>query len=162
MRRGRLANLRTAVLVAAGFVGLRVVYRLVFGGGSGDGILLLDLPRVPLAGPFAHISLFGPITAGGIANAAFEALPFAALIVAVALLGIIVDVRALLTRGSVRGPVRSVSRALVIAWSTFPALRASRSSSRRWNARLRSGRRWRCAVSRRRGVQNPTASIRSF
>ena len=125
MRRGRLANLRTAVLVAAGFVVLRVVYRLVFGGGGGDGLLILDLPRVPLAGPFAQIVLFGPITSGGILSAAVGALPFAALIVAIALIGVVIDLRALLTRGSLRGPVRSVARALVIAWSTFPALRDS-------------------------------------
>lgn len=125
MRRDRLANLRSAVLVAAGFVVLRVVYRLVFGGGGGDGILLVDAPRVPLAGPFAHIILFGPVTTGGIVDAATGALPFAALIVAIALLGVVVDLRALLTRGAVRGPARSVARALIIAWSTFPALRDS-------------------------------------
>jgi energy-coupling factor transporter ATP-binding protein EcfA2 len=125
MRRGRLANLRTAVLVAAGFVALRVVYRLVFGGGDGDGLLLLDLPRVPLTGPFASIILFGPITSGGILSAAVGALPFAGVIVAIALIGVVVDLRALLTRGSVRGPVRSIARALVIAWSTFPAFRDS-------------------------------------
>ena len=125
MPRGRLATLRTAVLVAAGFVVLRVVYRLIFGGGDGDGILLVDLPRVPLAGPFAHIILFGPITTGGIVGAALGALPFAAIIVVVAVIGVIVDLRALLVRGSVRGPIRSIARALVIALSTFPALRDS-------------------------------------
>ena len=125
MRRARLATLRTAVLVAAGFVALRVVYRLVFGGGDGDGILLVALPRVPLAGPFAPIVLFGPITTGGIVSAALGALPFAALIVAIALVGVVVDLRLLLTRGAVRGPIRSVARTLVIAWSTFPALRDS-------------------------------------
>jgi energy-coupling factor transport system ATP-binding protein len=125
MRRGRLANLRTAVLLAAGFVALRVVYRLIFGGGDGDGLLIVNLPRVPLAGPFAHIILLGPITSGGVLSAAVGALPFAALIVALALIGVAIDLRALLTRGSVRGPIRSIARALVIAWSTFPALRDS-------------------------------------
>ena len=125
MLRTRLANLRTAALVAAGFVALRVVYRVVFGGGSGNGVLLADLPRVPLGGPFSSVILLGPITTGGLVSAALSALPFAAVILAVGLIGVVVDLRALLTRGTVRGPFRTVSRALAIAWSTFPALRDS-------------------------------------
>ncbi len=123
MRRDRLLALRTAALVAVGFVALRVVYRVIFGGGSGSGILLLDLPRVPLAGPFTGIGLFGPLTTGGIATAALSALPFAALILLIGIIGVVVDLRALLVRGSNRGPLRTISRTLVIALSTFPALR---------------------------------------
>ncbi len=122
MRLTRLTALRAAILLAAGFIALRVVYRIVFGGAGGGGLVLLDLPRIRLPGPFEHITLFGPVTTGGIANAAVSALPFAALVLAVGLLAVIVDVRALLTRGAVRGPVRTVSRALVVAWATFPAL----------------------------------------
>jgi len=125
MRRDRLIALRTAALVAVGFVVLRVVYRVIFGGGSGAGIILADPPRVPMGGPFAGIFLFGPITTGGIATAALSAVPFAALILLVGLIGVVVDLRALLVRGSTRGPLRTVSRALVIALSTFPALRAA-------------------------------------
>jgi energy-coupling factor transport system ATP-binding protein len=123
MRRDRLATLRTAVLLGAGFVVLRVVYRLVFGGGAGDGILLLDLPTVPLGGPFAGIVLLGPVTTGGIAAAALGALPFAGVVVGVGLLAAVVDLRALLARGAAHGPFRAVARVLVVAWSTFPALR---------------------------------------
>ena len=125
MFRSRLANLRTAAFVAAGFVVLRVVYRVVFGGGSGDGMLLADLPRIPLPGPFSGVILFGPITTGGLLAAAESALPFAALILAVGLIAVVVDLRGVLSRGAVRGPLRTVSRALIVAWSTFPALRDS-------------------------------------
>ena len=76
MRR-RLASLRIAALLAAGFVLLRVVYRIVFGGAGGSGILIVDLPRIPLDGPFSHIALFGDVTTGGILAAARSALPFA-------------------------------------------------------------------------------------
>ena len=122
MPRRRFASLRIAATLAAGFVLLRVVYRVVFGGASGNGILIIDLPRIPLQGPFSHISLFGEITTGGVANAALSALPFAGLILAFGVLSVVVDIRALLARGAVRGPVRTVSRALVVAWGTFPAL----------------------------------------
>lgn len=118
----RLRSLRGALLLAAGFVVLRVVYRVVFGGAGGGGIVLLDAPRIRLSGPFEHVVLFGPITTGGVANAAITALPFAALLLAFGLLSVIVDIRALLARGAVRGPVRTVSRVLVIAWATFPAM----------------------------------------
>jgi len=120
--RGRLASLRIAALLAAGFILLRVVYRVVFGGAGGSGFLIVELPRIPLEGPFEHITLFGDVTTGGILTAARSALPFAALIVGFGVLGAIVDLRALLARGAVRGPVRTVSRALVVAWATFPAL----------------------------------------
>jgi energy-coupling factor transport system ATP-binding protein len=122
MHGGRLAPLRAAAILAAAFVVLRVVYRVLFGGASGGEFRLLDLPRIPLAGPFEHITLFGPVTLGGILAAAVSALPFAAVILAFGLLNVIVDVRGLFTRGAVRGPLRTVSRAIVIAWATFPAL----------------------------------------
>ncbi len=124
-RRARLAHLRTAAVVAVGFVVLRVVYRLVFGGSSGGGILLVDLPRIQLPGPFAGVSLLGPITTGGLVATTLGALPFAAGILAVGLLGVVVDLQSLVARGTRRGPLRAVSRALMIAWSTFPALRIS-------------------------------------
>jgi energy-coupling factor transporter ATP-binding protein EcfA2 len=119
---GRLAPLRAAAILAAAFVVLRVVYRVLFGGASGGELRLLDLPRIPLAGPFEHITLFGPVTIGGLTSAALSALPFAAVILAFGVLGVIVDVRGLFTKGAVRGPLRTISRAIVIAWATFPAL----------------------------------------
>lgn len=125
MRLTRLAALRTAILLAAGFVALRVLYRALFGGAGGEGLLLVDLRPIRLAGPFEHISLLGPVTTGGIASAALSALPFAVLIVATGLISAVVDLRSLLTRGANRGPLRTVARALVIAWTTMPALLAA-------------------------------------
>jgi energy-coupling factor transporter ATP-binding protein EcfA2 len=120
--RFRIAPLRASVLLALGFVALRVGYRMLGGGVSGGGAVLLDLPRIPLAGPFSHVVLLGPITLGGLGNAALSALPVAAVILAFGALNALVDVSRLFARGARRGPVRTVSRALVIAWATFPAL----------------------------------------
>ena len=123
MFRLRLAPLRAAVVLAVGFVLLRVVYRVVFGGaGAGTGPLLLDMPLLRLGGPFSHITLFGPITLVGLGNAALSALPVAAVIVFFGLLNAIINVQALFARGAGRGPLRAISRSLVIAWATFPAL----------------------------------------
>ncbi|MDJ0349722.1 ATP-binding cassette domain-containing protein [Cryobacterium sp. PH29-G1] len=122
MFRLRLAPLRAAVVLAVGFVLLRVVYRVVFGGASGAGTVLLDLPRVRLDGPFSHITLFGPITLVGLGNAALSAVPVAGVIVFFGLLNAVINVQSLFARGAGRGPVRAISRSLVIAWATFPAL----------------------------------------
>lgn len=122
MFRFRPAPLRAAAFLAVGFVLLRVGYRVLFAGASGPGLLLLDLPRVPLAGPFSQVALLGPVTAGGLANAALSALPVAVLILVFGVLNAVVDVSQLFARGAGRGPLRTVSRALVIAWATFPAL----------------------------------------
>lgn len=122
MRPTRLAALRTAIFLAIGFIALRVVYRIVFGGVDGGGVLLLDLPRIRLVGPFEHITLLGPVTSGGVASVVWGAVPFAVLVLAVGLLAVIVDLRALVARGAVVGPVRTISRALVVAWATLPAL----------------------------------------
>lgn len=122
MFRLRLAPLRAAVALAVGFVLLRVVYRVVFGGASGAGPVLLDLPRLRLDGPFSHITLLGPITLVGVGNAALSALPVAGIIVFFGLLNAVINVQALFARGAGRGPLRAISRSLVIAWATFPAL----------------------------------------
>ncbi|WP_104133927.1 ATP-binding cassette domain-containing protein [Cryobacterium sp. Y62] len=122
MFRLRLAPLRAAVVLAVGFVLLRVVYRVVFGGSGTGPLLLLDLPRLRLDGPFSHITLFGPVTLLGLGNAAQSALPVAAVIVFFGLLNAVINVQALFARGAGRGPLRAISRSLVIAWATFPAL----------------------------------------
>jgi len=119
----RLAPLLGAIVLAVGFVLLRVVYRVVFGGvGAGTGPVLLELPRLRLDGPFSHISLLGPITLVGLGNAALSALPVAAIIVFFGLLNAVINVQSLFARGAGRGPLRAISRSLVIAWATFPAL----------------------------------------
>ncbi|TFD65361.1 ATP-binding cassette domain-containing protein [Cryobacterium ruanii] len=123
MFRLRLAPLRAAVVLAVSFVLLRVVYRVVFGGaGAGLGPVLLDLPKLRLDGPFSHITLLGPVTLAGLGNAAQSALPVAAVIVFFGLLNAVINVQALFARGAGRGPLRAISRSLVIAWATFPAL----------------------------------------
>jgi len=122
MRPTRFTYLKAAIVLAVGFVMLRIVYRIVFGGAGGNGVVMLELPRIRLVGPFEHITLFGDVTTGGITNAAASAIPFAALVLAIGTISAVVNIRRLLTRGADRGPVRTVARALVVALATFPAL----------------------------------------
>lgn len=122
MRSTRRATLLTAVTLAVSFVVLRVVYRVAFGGADGTGVLLWSIPTVRLSGPFSHIVLFGDVTSGGLTSAAVSALPFAALILALGVCAALIDLRAVVAAGAARGPVRTLSRALVVAGSTVPAL----------------------------------------
>ncbi|TFD54010.1 ATP-binding cassette domain-containing protein [Cryobacterium frigoriphilum] len=109
-------------MLAVGFVLLRVVYRVLFGGVGGPGPVVVELPQLRLAGPFSHVTLLGEITAVGLGNAALSALPVAAVILIFGLLNAVIDVRRFFARGAGRGPLRAISRSLVIAWGTFPAL----------------------------------------
>ncbi|MET1015599.1 MAG: ATP-binding cassette domain-containing protein [Leifsonia flava] len=131
MLRFRSAPLKAAAFLAVGFIALRLAYRALFNGLGGSGLVLVDLPAVRLPPPFAHVSLFGPITTGGIQVAIESALPIAAVILAFGVLNAFVDVSRLFARGARRGPFRSIARALVIAWATFPGLTDAVTSVRR-------------------------------
>ncbi|KQO97623.1 ATP-binding cassette domain-containing protein [Leifsonia sp. Leaf264] len=131
MLRFRAAPLRAAAILAVGFIALRLAYRALFNGLGGSGLLLIDLPSVRLPPPFAHVTLFGPITTGGIVVAVESALPIALVILAFGVLNAVVDVSRLFARGARRGPFRGIARTLVIAWATFPGLTDAVTSVRR-------------------------------
>ncbi|ANJ25671.1 ATP-binding cassette domain-containing protein [Agromyces aureus] len=118
----RPAPLRTAALIAAGFIGVRVVYRVLFHGADGSGPVVLPLPEVPLPRPFSHVVLLGPATLDGLADAALSAVPIALAILAFGVLNALLDVPRLLVRGARRGPLRGVARTLAVAWAGLPAL----------------------------------------
>ena len=122
MFRFRSAPLKTAAFLAVGFIALRIAYRALFNGLDGAGIVLIDVPAVPLPYPFGHVSLFGPVTTGGIWVAITSTLPIVLVILAFGVLNAFIDVSRAFARGARSGPLRGVSRALVIAWATFPAL----------------------------------------
>ncbi|BDV31666.1 hypothetical protein Microterr_23260 [Microbacterium terricola] len=115
------------------------MYRVLFHGAEGSGPVLLDLPAVRLPAPFAHVVLFGPITADGLWDAAASAVPIALTILAFGLLNSLVDLSRVFARASRRGPLRGIARALAVAWATLPAL-ADAVRSVRFAQRLRGER----------------------
>ncbi|MGK3951445.1 ATP-binding cassette domain-containing protein [Microbacterium sp. I2] len=135
----RPGPVRAAVVLATGFVVVRVLYRVLFHGADGTGAVLLPLPELRLPAPFAHVVLFGPVTADGLVDAAASALPIALGIVVFGVLNALVDVARILARASRRGPLRGVARALAIAWATLPSL-ADAARSVRFAQRLRGER----------------------
>lgn len=118
----RPGPLRAALALAIGFVAVRIVYRVLFHGADGTGTVLLPLPVWPLAPPLAHVQMFGPVTADGLAAAVVGALPIALTILAFGALSALLDLPRLLARSARRGPVQGLARALSIAWATLPSL----------------------------------------
>lgn len=118
----RPGPLRAAAALAVGFVVIRVVYRMLFHGADGDGPVLLALPSLRLPAPFAHLVMFGPVTADGLWDAAVSALPIAVGILAFGVVNAVVDVARVFARASRRGPLEGLARALAIAWATLPSL----------------------------------------
>jgi energy-coupling factor transporter ATP-binding protein EcfA2 len=117
---------RTLIVVSmvAGlaFVFARVLYRVVFGGGTGGATSLPSIPRVQLSGPFSHITLFGPVTLEGIGVAALSAVPFALVIIATGVLVALFDPRALVTLAPRLRVGSSLVLAVGLAVSTFPVI----------------------------------------
>jgi energy-coupling factor transporter ATP-binding protein EcfA2 len=135
----RPAPLKAAAALAAGFIAVRVLYRVLFHGADGSGAVVLALPEVRLPAPFAHVVMFGPVTTGGMWDAAASAVPIALTILVFGLLNSLFDVARLFARGSRRGPLRGIARALAVAWATLPAL-ADAVRSVRFAQRLRGER----------------------
>ncbi|WP_292836373.1 ATP-binding cassette domain-containing protein, partial [Microbacterium sp.] len=114
--------MKAAATLAVGFVAVRVVYRILFHGADGTGVVLMPLPALRLPPPFAHIVMFGPVTSGGVWDAVAGALPIAAVFLAFGLMNGLFDLSRLFARAARRGPFQGIGRALAIAWATLPAL----------------------------------------
>lgn len=123
-RAGRLrlrpGPLRAAAGLAAIFVVARVVYRVLFHGADGSGVVLLPLPAVRLPAPFSWVTLLGPVTIDGLWDAMLSALPIAAVILLFGLLNALFDISRAFGLLARRGPLRGIARALAVAWSTLP------------------------------------------
>ena len=118
----RWAPLRTAAWFALGFIAVRLVYRVVFLGAGGPGLVLWNGRPIHLDGPFRLISLFGPVTTGGLWSSVLDALPFALGIIACGLAFSLLDVRRFLALASRARFARGILTALAIGVSSYPAL----------------------------------------
>lgn len=118
----RWAPLRGAAWFALGFIVIRVLYRVVFLGANGTGIVLWSGRPIHLDGPFRLISLFGPVTTGGIWSSVMDALPFALGILACGAAFAMLDVRRFLALAARARFARGILTALAIGVATYPAL----------------------------------------
>lgn len=119
----RAPALRWGLIAALLFVVLRLVYRIVFTSTvapPADAVLLLDLPVIPLGGPFRGISLLGPLTLAQVLATLADASRFAVVFVVFGAANALADARRLLARAPrLMLPIATV---LALALGTVPAL----------------------------------------
>jgi len=107
---------------AAGFLLIRLIYRVSFGGASSGGELLFSVPRIRLGGVFSRIVIGGDVTTGGVWQSVASGLPFASVIVLTGLVLAWCDPRRLVFfLPKLRGG-RNLVTASVIAIATLPFL----------------------------------------
>ena len=110
---------RLYVIAGSGH-GIRVFFRIVFGGDEGE-IVLVPLPRSPL--PRSGITLFGDITAESLLGGFYDGLRLATMLICLGGANALANPRRLLR--SMPPALHEVSTAVVVALSVFPQLAES-------------------------------------
>ncbi|MTK04436.1 CbiQ family ECF transporter T component [Micromonospora sp. CP22] len=110
---------RMYLILGAVIVAMRVVFRLVFGGGQGDHVLL-HLPEIPLPAWAAGIRLFGPVAAEQLLGGFYDGLRLATMLICLGAANALANPKRLLK--AVPGALYAVSTAVVVALSVAPQL----------------------------------------
>jgi energy-coupling factor transport system permease protein len=101
---------------------IRIVFRIIFGGGEGD-IGLVPLPEIALPKLMAGIHLFGDITAESMLGGFYDGLRLATMLICLGAANALANPRRLLR--SMPPALHEVSTAVVVALSVFPQLAES-------------------------------------
>ncbi|MDW3848767.1 energy-coupling factor transporter transmembrane protein EcfT [Micromonospora sp. BRA006-A] len=110
---------RMYVWLGAVIVTMRVVFRIVFGGGQGEHILV-RLPEIPLPEWAAGIRLFGPVAVEQILGGFYDGLRLATMLICLGAANALANPKRLLK--AVPGALYSVGTAIVVALSVAPQL----------------------------------------
>jgi energy-coupling factor transport system permease protein len=114
---------------------MRVLFRVLFGGGLGSHVIL-DLPQVPLPGWAAGITLLGPVTAESVLSGLYDGLRLATMLICLGAANSLANPKRLLK--SVPSALYELGTAVVVALSVAPQLIESVLRVRRAR-RLRAG-----------------------
>ena len=114
----------------------RVLFRIVFGGGTGETILF-TLPSIPLPSWAAGIRLFGPVAAEQVLGGLYDGMRLAAMLICLGAANALADPKRMLK--AVPAALYEVGTAVVVALSVAPQLVESVLRVRRAR-RLRGGR----------------------
>ncbi|HEX6150873.1 energy-coupling factor transporter transmembrane component T [Nocardioides sp.] len=128
-------SFRLYCLLALVIVVLRVVFRIVFGGGVGDTVLV-ELPEIPLPGFVMGIQLFGDITLESLLAGLYDGLRLAAIVICIGAANSLANPKRLLK--SLPPALYEIGTAMVIAVTMVPQLADSVRRVRRAQA-LRGG-----------------------
>ena len=110
-------SFRIYVWLGVAIVVVRVLFRLVFGGGY-PGTVLLDLPLVPLPDWVAGITLFGPVTREALLAALYDGLRLATIVICLGAANSLANPKRLLR--SVPPALYEIGTALVVAVTVLP------------------------------------------
>lgn len=111
-------SFRLYVIVGAVIVVMRVVFRVVLGGGVETGRVLLDLPEVPLPESVLGLRLLGPVTQEAILAGLYDGLRLATIVICVGAANALANPKRLLR--SVPAALHEVGTALVVAVTVLP------------------------------------------
>lgn len=112
-------SFRLYLLLGACVVVLRVLYRVVFGGGDG-GAVLLALPEVPLPSWVGGVRLLGEVTADAVVSGLQDGLRLAAVVVCVGAANSLANPKRLLA--AMPGALYEVGAVLVVTVTVFAQL----------------------------------------
>jgi energy-coupling factor transport system permease protein len=112
-------SFRIYLLLAALIVVLRVVFRIIFGGGHGEHILF-TLPEIPLPEQVAGIRLLGPVAAEQILAGLYDGMRLAAIVLCVGAANALANPKRMLR--SLPSALHGVGTAVVVALSVAPQL----------------------------------------
>jgi energy-coupling factor transport system permease protein len=101
---------------------IRVVFRILFGGGDG-GTILFTLPQMPLPSWAAGIQLLGPVSVESLLAGLYDGMRLAAIIICVGAANALANPKRLLK--SLPPALYEVGTAVVVALSVFPQLAES-------------------------------------
>jgi energy-coupling factor transport system permease protein len=126
---------RMYLLLGAFVVVMRVVFRIVFGGGQGETVLF-TLPQIPLPEWTAGIRLFGPVAAEQLLSGLYDGLRLATMLVCVGAANALANPKRMLK--ALPGALYEIGTSVVVALSVAPQLVESVQRIRRAR-RLRGG-----------------------
>lgn len=111
-------SFRLYVMVGGVIVVMRVLFRIVLGGGVETGTVVLDLPEIPLPGWVLGIRLFGPVTQEALLAGLYDGLRLATIVICVGAANALANPKRLLR--SVPAALHEVGTALVVAVTVLP------------------------------------------
>jgi energy-coupling factor transport system permease protein len=126
---------RYYLILGAVIVVMRVVFRVLFAGGTGSHVLV-DLPQIPLPGWAAGITVLGPVSAEAVLSGLYDGLRLATMLICLGAANSLANPKRLLK--SVPSALYELGTAVVVALSVAPQLIESVVRVRRAR-RLRAG-----------------------
>lgn len=116
-------SFRFYVYIGLLIVVIRVLFRIIFGGGADFGTVLFTLPEIPLPDFAAGIRLLGPVTSDSLLAGLYDGMRLAAIIICVGAANALANPKRLLR--SMPPALYEVGTAVVVALTVFPQLAES-------------------------------------